>query len=490
MRNKNQVFPADQIPPHRLDIEKKLLGILCMEGGAAQKVMNILHEDSFFSPAHSEVWKIIMELVQNNSPIDGYILLNKLESKKLISDELNLDFIVSLTNNVSGSSSLEEYARIIEEKAISRRSILIHTQAIQRLYTDEEDIQDILSDTDNELFDARKSLDSFKDVTMRSIGEQAKEQMRVARESGGMVGVPFGHSGLDGLSGGKRKKNLYMFAARTRNGKSAIAANCAYYAASNGYPTVFFTLEMDQVQFYFRLVSIRCRELGYKIPYSKIERGKTTEFEQTIVDQAIEDLNSMPFYIDDTPALTMLQFKSKLLKYINDYGVQDCAIDYVQLVKYEAKSQGKTTADMISDVMSDLKNTAKALDIPITALSQIDREVEKNGQKGRPVLVNMKGSGALEEKTDMVILLYIPEIYDPGAEDENGNSLQGCIYMDVAKNKMGQTELFIDHFDLPTNTFEVEDFVPPPMPDEKPRFNMNYYESSYKKDEADPDAPF
>lgn len=477
---------VEQIPPQNLDIEKKLLGILCLESGAAHKVMNILHDDSFFSPAHTEIWKIIVDLVKNNSPIDGFILLNKLESKKLISDELNRDFIVSLTNNVSGSINLEEYARIIEEKAISRRSILIHTQAIERLYRDEEDIQDILSETDNDLFDARKSLNSFKDVTLKSIGIQAREQMRIAEESGGIVGVPFGVPDLDNLTGGKRKKNVYMIAARTRNGKSAVAANCAYFAAANGCPTVFFTLEMDQVQFYFRLVSIRCKELGHDISYSRIERSKLSDFEKTIVDQAINDLDKMPFYIDDTPALTMLQFKSKLLKYINDYGVEDCSLDYVQLVRNEAKAQGKTTADIISDIMSDIKNTSKALDIPITVLSQIDREVEKNGQRGRPVLVNMKGSGALEEKADVVILLYIPEIYDPEPEDEQGNSLKGCIYLDVAKNKMGQTGLLVEKFDLPTNTFRSEDFYEPPSSEGQSDYNSSFY----KKETGNNKPPF
>jgi replicative DNA helicase len=248
-------------------------------------------------------------------------------------------------------------------------------------------------------------------------------------------------------------------------------------------------MEMGQVEFYYRLVSLRCRELGVFIPYTKIDRGRLDDNEMNTVTQAIEDLKQLPILIDDTPGLTPLIFKSKLLKYINDDGVQSAWLDYIQIGNNEGKG-GKTTADQISGSMTEYKNVTKDLNIPIGILSQIDKNVENNGQNGRPLFVNLKGSGSLGEASDVVILLHRPEVYDPEPVNEEGVSEKGVMYIDVVKNKMGDMGLIKELFSVSTNYLEKENPWVQSSPAVVVGNAINHYGRVKQDYNIDDDVPF
>lgn len=473
------------IPPQDIGREKAVLGIILLESSAVHKVMDIIQPDTFYDPTHGLIWECILELAKENQPIDSITVSKQLKSKGTFSAGSDIRFtLTALTNDVVSSVNLTKYAMVIEEKAIARRTIMANLATNERLYHDDEDINVVLTDGDLSLFKARRSLVSTKNVSTKSIGQRALEQIKLGMTSGGIVGVPFGVPELDRKTGGMRPGRIYTWGARSRHGKTAIAAYCAYYAACNGEPSVFFSMEMGDTEFYFRLISLRCRELGYKIYYSDIDKGNVTPDELVIIERAIDDLSKIPIYIDDTSGLSPLSVKGKLLKYMNDYGVTSAWLDYIQIADNSGNGDKKTTADQISMAMTLYKGIAKDLPIPLNILSQIDRTVESNGQKGRPVLVNLKSSGALEEASDVVILVYRPEVFDPMPMDESGNDERGIMYLDVAKNKMGETGLVKIPFSIETNFLEEEKFEFKQI-DKEPLRN-SFTRASGKED----DAPF
>lgn len=446
------------IPPQDIEMEESVLGCVLLEDKSIHRILDIIQEDTFYNPVHSEIWQAILQLVHKNMPIDKATVLKTLRSTGTQERNYYLDVLNKLTQNIVSSVHIDTYARVIEEKAIARRTIMVATKAIQRLYMGNEDLNEVLSDFDVDQFKAKKALISSKNPTAMSIGDQAREQI-LKGMSTGVVGVTTGIAELDAICGGWRGGRVYTFPARTRMGKTAVAAYCQYKAAEAGIPSVFFTMEMGAVEFFYRLVSLRCRDMGAFIEYSKIDRANISAEEWEIVDQAITYIQTMLgvlIIIDDTTYLTPLLLRSKILKYISDYGIMAAWMDYIQIADLSSTGKG-TTADQISDYMTKVKGISKTLDMPMCILSQVDRETEKNGQKGRPMLSNGKGSGAIEEASDMVVGIWRPEVNDPDCADEFGVSEKGIVYLDVLKNKMGETGLIKKRMSVATNFFETED---------------------------------
>jgi len=450
------------LPPQNVETEKVILGILMREQGAVNKVMDILTEDSFYSPIHTEIWKTIRELTAKDSAIDVLTVFHAIVKKKKESAELNRDYLINLSTLMVGSANLETYARQVEEMAVARRVLQTMNEITQNIYQQSgEDIQEILARLDLKLFNARRSISSYKNVTSAYIGDKALKSIRDAMD-GKFSGIPTGVRELDEIIGGWVKGNLNLIGARTRQGKSAVAAAFMYYAAKHlQEASVFFSLEMSQEELFYRMASMHLRdEFKTKIPYSRIAKGKISEAEWEDVQQAIKDLQNMNLiFIDDSPSLTPLLIKTKIMKYKIDYGITHAYVDYVQLMDHQAGN--KTTADAIGLTMAGLKNTAKAMEMPIIALSQINRDLEKRpGTSYKPKLSDLKGSGGLEEATDVVLLLDRPEV-NGIMEDEMGRSNQGILNIEVAKQKMGETGNVRIRFDVATNYFEPEDFFSP-----------------------------
>lgn len=472
------------VPPQNIAFEEVVLGCVMLENKAIHKIMDILQEDTFYSPVNADIWSAILSLFKRNMPIDNITVLKELQTKGNPLGNYR-DSVVALTNNVVSSVNLEKYARVIEEKAVARRSIAAHTKSIQRLYSDNEDLEIVLGDTDVDLFMARKTLISSKNPTARAVAEEAREQIQRGMSTG-VVGITSGIPELDAMCGGWRPGRVYTFPARTRMGKTAVAAYCCYMSAMAGYPSVFFTMEMGRVEFFYRLVSLRCRENGAFIEYSKIDRAQLSAEEWEVVDQAITEIQNLvgeKIIIDDTTYLNPLTLRSKILKYMSDYDVRSAWMDYIQIA--DNTTGGKTnTADQIADSMTKIKGISKTLEIPMCVLSQVDRNTEKNGQKGRPALSDGKGSGAIEEASDMVVGFWRPEVNDPEPTDEFGISEKGMLYIDVLKNKMGETGLIKKLFNVATNFFETEaPYFEPTEPIKMPHYH-------HPDDLEDPDAPF
>lgn len=451
------------VPPQDVNIEKAVLGCVILENATLHKIIDLIQPDTFYHPSNNKIWQACLDLFAKGKPIESMTIWNWLRAKDLNSEELSPEYMLTLTDGVVNTTGVEDYARMIEEKAIGRRVIRINAEFSARVYRDDEDINELLAEMDKQLHMAKRSLSTYKNITSAYIGDKVLASIALGMSTGGVIGVPTGVAPLDKIMGGLRKGRLYLIGARTRMGKSAVAAAFAYNSIKNGRPCIMFSLEMSDEEFYIRLASMRVRDMGHYIPYSRIDRGQISPQEWEIIQQAIGELKQEPIFIDDTSALTPLLFKSKLLQAISEYGVESVYMDYVQLVKNEEK-YGQNSAENISNIMTELKVCSKDLQIPVVVLSQVGRTTETNGQMGRPTIANLKGSGSLEEKSDVILLIYRPEVNDPDPFDENGQSEKKIMYIDLAKNKMGETGLVKVKFDVSTNYFESRDFEEIPLP--------------------------
>jgi replicative DNA helicase len=449
------------LPPQDIDTERIVLGAIIKEQGIINRVADILKVDSFYVSAHQVIYEAILALFKKSVPIDYVTVASQLSDMGRIEEVGGGYYLSTLTNSIVNTANISQWVLRVEEKAIARRSINIFNEAIQSMYEDHDtDIFDRLSDIDEKLFQARKAKGANKNVDPKFVAEELKAHILRGIAFKGQSGLNTGIKDLTRITGGWQKQSLITIGARTRHGKSALAAVCMYAAVKDGEPSVFFSMEMRQIELFARIACMKLVEDGHThLNYSRFFRGlDLTEEDVALVFQAIDDVAQLPIYIDDTPSLSAMQIKTKLMKYISDYGVTSAYVDYIQLAEIAEKKFGNR-AEGISQTMTDLKNMAKIFDIPIIVLSQGDRNTEKGFAKAMS-LADLKGSGGIEEKSDVVILLYRPEVNSDDPVNENGDSDIGFMYIDVAKNKMGGTGVLRIPFDVKTNyidpDFEME----------------------------------
>lgn len=464
------------VPPQSLDLEKTVLGCILIDTAIMGKISNLLSIDSFYSPQHQLIYEAMVALFAKNNPIDYLTLTEELKRSGKIESAGGENYVRDLSDVVS-TANYEVYARKVEEKAIARRVISISNETQQRLYEGVDDVFDVVNEHSEKIFKAQSSLNSHKNISPDHVGRLLIDQMYAGMRSDGMIGVPTGVPMIDSKTGGFQKQWVITIGARTRHGKSAVAAGFMYNAtlidhpdfgvdasvkSRSLFPTGFLSMEMQNTEVFARLVSMEIlRIFNVKIAYGRIQKGRLDEDQAKMVLVAVENLAKRGIYIDDTPALNPVQVKSKVMKMINDYGITKVYLDYIQLTA-DSKDGGKlTTADKLSSHYTEFKNQAKFFNIPYIILSQVDRLTEKAAPRP-PIIADLKGSGGIEEKSDVILLLYRPEVNEPFPTDEHGRSLRGSIMVDIAKHKQGDTGSFYMPFDVATNTFgDLDDFEEP-----------------------------
>jgi replicative DNA helicase len=461
-----------KIPPQDKDAEEAVLAAITMDSTAMSLVYPILQDDSFYVEAHQIIYSACCTLFSKGQPIDLITLVNELKMMGKLEMMGGPFYLSKIQNNVVSAANVIHHSLIIEEKAIARRLITAAGDTINALYTGEIDVFELKDKLQENIFKSTSKIQQTKNISPDFVAMELLKQIQLGMDASGMTGVPTGVQQLDELTGGLQKQNLIVLAARPRHGKSAVAAaimrslssltNPQYdpkiHRSTSLYPSGYLSMEMRNTELFARLVSAELYEMGYEIPYSRIQRGLINEEELTLVNRAIERLVRKGLYIDDTPALTPQVIRAKIMRMIEQYGIKIVFIDYIQLVQI-GKQLFTNNAENLSQIMSEFKNIAKEFDIPIILLSQVDRGSEKQGVARRAVLAEMKGSGGIEEKTDLVCILYYPEINDPNPTDENGNSLRGIMELDIVKHKMGETKLLRIPFNLKVNSFAYSDGV-------------------------------
>ncbi|HMO63453.1 MAG TPA: replicative DNA helicase [Ferruginibacter sp.] len=429
-----------KVPPQSRELEEAVLGAIMLEKSAFDTVVEILKPECFYSDANQKIYRAMQSLAARSMPIDLLTVVEELKTK----EELDLVggpyYVSKLTNAVVSSANIEAHSRIILQKFIQRELIRISGEIIGDAYEDSTDVFDLLDDAESKLFEItnnhlRKNFDDINTVLVKTI--HRIEDMRNRKED--ITGVPSGFPTLDKLTYGWQNTDLIILAARPSVGKTAFALNLARSAALDPVkptPIAFFSLEMSAGQLVQRILSAES-----EIWLEKISRGRLEEHEmKQLYKRGIDRLSNAPIFIDDTAALNIFELRAKCRRLKNKHNIGLVIIDYLQLMSGAGDSRNSNREQEISRISRDLKGLAKELQIPIIALSQLSREVEKRKEGAKiPQLSDLRESGAIEQDADMVMFLYRPDYYEI-TSNEMGESTKGETYVKIAKHRNGSLD--------------------------------------------------
>jgi replicative DNA helicase len=445
-----------KVQPQARELEEAVLGAVMLEKSAFDTVIEILKPECFYVDAHQRVFKAFISLANTSQPIDILTVVETLRTSEELEMVGGAYFVTKLTNSVVSTANIEAHARIVLQKFIQRELIRISGETIGDAYEDSTDVFDLLDQAESRLFEItnnhlRKNYSDIQTELMKTL--QRIDQLRQSTEE--ISGVASGFPSLDRVTYGWQPTDLIILAARPAVGKTAFALNLARNAAM--HPTkptavAFFSLEMSSGQLVQRILSAES-----EIWLEKISRGKLEEHEmQQLLVKGINRLDKAPIFIDDTPALNIFELRAKCRRLKNKHNVGFIIIDYLQLMSGSSDNRGNREQE-ISSISRNLKGLAKELQVPIIALSQLSREVEKrkDGEK-MPQLSDLRESGAIEQDADMVMFLYRPEYYNITA-NEMGENNRGETHVRIAKHRNGSLETIKLRAKLHIQKFEEDD---------------------------------
>lgn len=424
-----------KVPPQSLELEEAVLGAIMVEKDAIIEVSDILKEECFYKDAHRTIYHAIIALSQKLEPIDLYTVTEQLRRTNELDDVGGAPYLAALTQKVGSAAHLEYHAKIIIQKYIQRELISASTNIQNKAFNDDEDVEELINFSEQQIFKIAEG--NLKTDTM-PISAIVKEAIKNIEESGkredGLSGVPSGFTELDRLTSGWQKSDLIIVAARPSMGKTAFVLSMARnMAVEHNKAVAMFSLEMSNVQLVNRLLVSES-----EIPSEKIRNGKLSNDEWLQLHDKITNLSNAQIYIDDTPALSIFQFRAKCRRLREQHKIDIVIIDYLQLMTGPTETKGNRQEE-VSMISRSLKAIAKELEIPIIALSQLSRAVETRGGNKRPVLSDLRESGAIEQDADIVMFIHRPDYYGL-LEDENNNSTVGVAEIIVAKHRNGALE--------------------------------------------------
>jgi replicative DNA helicase len=429
-----------KVPPQAKELEEAVLGAIMLEKGAFDTVIEILKPECFYVDGHQRVFKAMQGLANKSQPIDILTVVEELRFK----EELDLVggpyYVTKLTNSVVSSANIEAHSRIVLQKFIQRELIRISGEIIADAYEDSTDVFDLLDQAESKIYEVtsshlRNNYETIDSVLVKTI--QRIEDLRHKNED--ITGVPSGFKSLDRITYGWQPTDLIILAARPSVGKTALALNLARNAALHATkptPVAVFSLEMSAGQLVQRILSAES-----EIWLEKIARGKMEEHEmKQLYARGIQRLAQAPIFIDDTPALNIFELRAKCRRLKNASNIGLIIIDYLQLMSGTGENRNGNREQEISNISRNLKGLAKELQVPIIALSQLSREVEKRKDGNKmPQLSDLRESGAIEQDADMVCFLYRPEYYDV-TQNEMGESNRGETHIRIAKHRNGSLD--------------------------------------------------
>lgn len=425
-----------KIPPQARELEEAVLGAILIEKDAISYVSDILKPESFYVDAHATIYRAIQSLFGKSQPIDLLTVTEELRKNGKLEEVGGAYYISELTNKIASSANVEYHARIIIQKFIQRELIRISNEIIRDAYEDTTDVFDLLDMAEKRIYEItdknlRNSVQGIGQLVSKSI---LQIDGLLNREDGLLEdSVPSGYLELDKMTSGWKATDLVIVAARPSMGKTAFVLNLARNAAVDyNMPVAIFSLEMGAVQLAKRLISLEC-----EIDAQKVANGKMSDNEFGILRDKVEKLSTSPIYINDQPAINVYELRAQCRRLQNAHGIKMVIIDYLQLMS-GGGDKGMNREQEISTISRSLKGLAKELNIPVIALSQLNRSVETRGGDKKPQLSDLRESGSIEQDADMVMFLYRPEYYNMN-EGNDGASLKGVAEVIIAKHRNGPT---------------------------------------------------
>ena len=423
-----------KIQPQALDVEKVVLGALMLERDAFSSISEILRPECFYDKKHEFIFEAIVDLAISGRPIDMLTVIEQLKKNGNLKTAGDINYISELTNNVSSSAHLEYHAKIIAQKYISRELITFSGLIQGKAFDESIDVEDLMQEAEGRLFDISQRNIKKEAVQINPVIKEAIASIQNAyQRKEGLSGLSSGFTDLDKITSGWQKSDLIIIAARPAMGKTALVLSMAKnMAVSFKTPVALFSLEMSNLQLVNRLISNTCELSG-----EKIKSGRLEPYEWDQLDYKVKDLYDAPLYVDDTPSLSVFELRTKARRLVRENNVQCIIIDYLQLMNASGMSYGSREQE-VSMISRSLKGLAKELNIPIIALSQLNRAVDgRAGAEGkRPQLSDLRESGAIEQDADMVCFIHRPEYYG-FKEDSNGRDMTGLAEIIIAKHRNG-----------------------------------------------------
>ncbi len=424
-----------KIPPQATDLEQVVLGAMMIDKKGVDEVIDILAPEAFYKEAHQYIFTAIYTLFENSEPVDLLTVSAQLKKDAKL-DLIGGDFyLIQLTQKVSSSAHIEFHARIILQKYIQRSLIKISGEIIEDAYDETKDVFSLLDDAESKLYEVTQGNIKRSSETAQSLVIQAKKKIEEISNKEGLSGIPTGFDKLDKLTSGWQPSDLVIVAARPGMGKTALTLSMARnIAVDQNIPVAFFSLEMASVQLITRLIS---SETG--LSSEKLRTGKLEKHEWEQLNVKVKGLEKAPLFIDDTPSLSIFDLRAKARRLSSQHGIKLIMIDYLQLMTAGSAVKGGGNREQeISTISRNLKALAKELNVPVIALSQLSRAVETRGGSKRPLLSDLRESGAIEQDADIVSFIYRPEYYKIDEwDDEERSPTAGQAEFIVAKHRNG-----------------------------------------------------
>jgi len=423
-----------KVPPQAIDMEEAVLGAIMLEKEAVITVLDILKPECFYKDAHQKIYKAIADLNLREFPVDLYTVTEELRSHGELEIVGGPVYLTQLTAKVVSAANVDYHARIVAQKYIQRELIRVSSEIQTRSYDDTYDVTELLDFSENELFQIAEG-NIKREVA--PINLVIKEAIREIEEAGkredALVGTPSGFTRLDRLTSGWQKSELIIIAGRPSMGKTAFALSMARnMAVDHNKHVAIFSCEMSSVQLVNRLIVAET-----DIPGDKIRNGRLSEEEWKQLDVRIRKLVQAPIYIDDTPAISIFELRAKCRRLMAQHKLDIVLVDYLQLMSGPENTGSREQE--VSNISRSLKSIAKELNVPILALSQLNRSVEMRGGTKRPLLSDLRESGAIEQDADMVVFIHRQEKFGL-MTFEDGSSTKGIAEIIVAKNRNGPVD--------------------------------------------------
>lgn len=416
--------------PQAIELEEAVLGAIMVDRDGLPSVIEILTPDTFYKESHRIIYEVMYDLFEQSQPIDLLTIHESLKKKKKLDAAGGVNYLLELTNKVASAANIEYHSRIIQQKYIQRELIRVSNSTIKDSYEDEKDIFELLDDAERNLYDITDGNLSTSYEKLGSIAVKAKKEIEaMALKGDAITGVPTGFDDLDNLTSGWQQSDLIIIAARPGMGKTAFTLSLARNAALAGKGVAIFSLEMANTQLALRIISMES-----DINSRTLRNGQLTSDETLRMNSALDRMSELPIYIDDTPGINVFELRAKCRRLKQNQNISMIVIDYLQLMTGAPNGKSGNREQEISGISRALKGLAKELNVPVIALSQLSRSVETRGGSKRPVLSDLRESGAIEQDADIVTFIYRPGYYEMEDDVDVPQDLAEII---VAKHRNG-----------------------------------------------------
>jgi len=439
-----------KMPPNAVDFERLVIGTFLIDKKGLDHSIDLLTPEVFYDPRHQVIFSTILKLYEGNHPVDLMTIIQDLKKEEKLSQAGGDHYIIDLTMGVSSSAHIEYHVRVILEKYILRSLINVSANVIDSSYRESTDVFELLDKAEQSFFEITNGTIKKGFDTANTLVKQAIDTIKSLKDKEGISGVPSGFRDIDKETGGWQNSDLIIIAARPAMGKTAFLLSMARnIAVGHKIPMALFSLEMASVQLITRMIASETR-----ISSEKLRKGTLDDEEWQRLFSNVSELENAPLYIDETPSLSIFDFRAKCRRLVMQHGVRLIMVDYLQLMTAGGGGKGTGNREQeISMISRSLKAIAKELNVPVIALSQLSRSVETRPGK-RPQLSDLRESGAIEQDADIVSFIFRPEYYKITVwdNDEEGQetSTENQAELIIAKHRNGATAdvrlSFLKHF--------------------------------------------